>query len=233
MLLTQIPQKLVGILVVQRISRRECDIQLLFQLFDHVKPLPRRREIHLVALLSLPSPLRVEGDRGAARQLLDQARNHALRHVHQVVHVGIGHVKLANGEFGIVRHVDLLVSEHSTNFKHSVQTTDDQLLQVELGGDSHKQVELEIVVVRDKWLGGGSSCNHRHHGRLDFQESKRVEVLSDVVDDLGSGDECVSSLRIHDQVEVSLSVSRLLVDDTFSSGELVQAWGEELELGHG
>lgn len=248
-LLAQIAQELVGIVIVQRISGRELDVQLLLQFLNHIETLPRSCEVDLVRLLALSSTLRVESNLVGAVQILDQSADHVLGHLHQVVHIGIGHVKLANGELGVVSHVDLLVSEHTTDLEHSVKTTDDQFLQVELGGDTHEQVELEIVVVCDEWLGCGTTSDHRHHWRLDLylinrgslstqlpldpahlEEAKVVEELSDVVDDLGSGDEDVTGVRVHDQIQVSLPVSRLEVDQTFTAGELMQTWREKLDF---
>ena len=153
---------------MQRLSRRERHIQLLLQLANHVEPLPWRLEVNRVLLLALALALGVKRQLGRAVQVLHETRDHALSHVHQVVHVGIGHVELADGEFGVVRHVDLLVSKDTADFKDAVETADNELLQVELGRDTHKEVELEVVVVGDEGLGGGAAGNHRHHRCLNL-----------------------------------------------------------------
>lgn len=54
-----------------------------------------------------------------------------------------------------------------------------------------------------------------------LHEAHAVQVLSDVVDDLASCHEDVSDVVVHDQIEVSLSVSDLDVGQT-SIGSLGQ-----------
>ena len=117
-------------------------------------------------------------------------------------------------------HVDLLVSEYTSDFEHSIQTSDNEFLEVELRCDTHEKVELEIVVVSDEWLGGSSTSDHGHHwgfdlssaysskpGRLaHLHETEVVEEFPDIVDDLGSSDEDVPSLVVHDQIQISLPV---------------------------
>lgn len=167
-LLTQFAQELVGIIIMKRLSWRESDVQLLLQLANHIVPLPRRLEINRVLLLPFTLSLRVESQLGGSVKVLNQTRNHALSHVHEIVHVGVSHVEFTNGEFGIMSHVDLLVSEHSTNLKHSVETADDKFLEVQLGSDTEEEVQLEIVVVRNERLGSGTTSDHRGDGSFDL-----------------------------------------------------------------
>lgn len=169
---------------MKRVARRERRPQLLLQLADHVEPLPRRRKVHLILLLPFPSPLRMELDLRPAGQVPDQARDHTLRQVHQVVHVRVGHVKLADRELGIVGHIDLLVPEDPSDLKYTIETSDHKLLEIQFGSDPHEQVELEIVVMGDEGLRGGTTGDHRRHRCLDLEEAERVEILPDVVDQL-------------------------------------------------
>ena len=206
---------------MQGLARRELDVQLLLQFLDHVKSLPWSSEVERVLLLALTLTLGVEGDLGASGNVLDHSADHALGHIHQVVHVRVSHVELADGEFWVVGHVDTLVSEDSTDFVDSVETPNDELLEVELRSDTEEEVELEVVVVGDEWPGGSTSGDHIHHGSFDFHETERIEVFSDIVDDLASGDEHLLDIVVHNQVDVPLSVPDLRVGQT-SVGDLGQ-----------
>lgn len=107
-------------------------------------------------------------DLEAASKALNEARDHLLGHLHEVVHVGVGHVELADAELGVVREVDRLVAEDATHLVHAVEAADDELLEVQLGSDAEEEVEVERVVVRDEGLGRRSSGDHVHHGGLDL-----------------------------------------------------------------
>lgn len=65
-----------------------------------------------------------------------------------------------------------------------------------------------------------------------LHEAHAVKVLPDVVDDLASRDEDVSNIVVHDQIEVSLSISDFLVGQTSIGrlGQHVQTRGEEGDL---
>lgn len=213
---------------MQGFSWGELNVQLLLQLPNHVKPLPRPGEVDLVNLLAFTLTLRVESQLGTTCEGLDHALDQFLGHVHDVVHVGVGHVEFTDGELGVMCHIDLLISEDTANFEDSVKTTDDELLEVKFGRDTHEQVELEVIVVRDEGLGGGTTSNHGHHRSLNFEETLCVKVLSDVVDDLGTCDKDVSGAGVHDQVKIPLPVSGLEVDHTFSTGKEMKTGGKEL-----
>lgn len=167
-LVQELPQELVGFLGVQSLSRRESDVQLLFEFSNHVESLPRCCEVEFVFLLSLTLALRVVLDLVSTSQVLDHAGNHGLRNLHEIVHVGVRHIEFTDGEFRVVGHVDTFVSEDSSDFVDSVKTTDNELLEEKFRSDSHEEVELEVVVVSNERLGSGTTGDHVHHRCLDL-----------------------------------------------------------------
>lgn len=56
--------------------------------------------------------------------------NHGFRDFHQIVVVGVGHVKLAGSELWIVSQVNALIPELATNFVDSVNTPNYQHLKL-------------------------------------------------------------------------------------------------------
>ena len=116
-----------------------------------------------------------------------------------------------SGELRVVRHVDAFVAELSAHLVHSVQSSDDELLEVQLGCDAHEHVEVEVVVVRAEGSSSRPARYHIHHGRLHLQEAALVEEAAHVVDYLAARVEVVAVLRVQHQIEVALAVARLLI----------------------
>ena len=168
----------------------------------------------------------------ATREVLDEAFDHHLCDFHQVFHIRIGHVKLANGKLGIVGHIDTLVPEHTTNFVHAIKSADDQLLEVQLRRDTEIQIEVEIVMMSDEWLGCSASSKHRHHRSLDLHKTEIVEEPSNVVDDSAARDENVTRVFAHDEVKISLPVSGFLVlESKMGRRQLVEIRRQENHVG--
>lgn len=212
-LLELILQELVGLGGVELVSRRELDAQLLLKSADDIESLPGSSEVDgdslTLGALGLVLNLVSSGD------LLDHLGEEQLGGLHEIVDVGVGLVELTGGELGVMGLVNTLVSELSANLVDSLHSSNNKLLEVQLGGNSHVHVQVEVVVVGDKGLGGGSSSNDVHHGGLDLNEVLVVQELSDVLDDLGSHNESLSGGVVHDQIQVSLSESGL---DVLESG---------------
>lgn len=115
-------------------------------------------------------------------------------------------------------HTDALVTELATNFVDTVKTTNDKLLQVKLRRNTEEELHIQLVVVCLERSCGGTSSNLVHHRCLDFKEVTLVEVLADVLDNLGSGDEGLAGGVVHDEIKETVAVALLLV---LVSAELV------------
>ncbi len=69
------------------------------------------------------------------------------------------------------------------------------------------------------------------HRCLHFHEVSAVEEVTDLLNDLGSLNECILDLRIYDEVEVTLTVTHICVRQTVVLFRKdLQGLGEELEL---
>lgn len=220
-------EKLVGLLGVQRVARWEFLAASLFQGGDHLDALPGLGPVDLVDLAGLG----VEFGLVAACDFLDQVGDEVFGQVHDVVDVGKGLVELAGGEFGVVGQVDAFVTELAADFVDAFQTADNQLLEVQFWGNAHEELHVQLVVVGLEGLGCGSTGNGVHHGSLDLDEIALVKVAADVADHLGAGDEGLAGIVVHDQIEISLPVTLLLILETVVLvGELVQAGSEESDF---
>lgn len=220
-------QELAGLGGVQLVAGRELLAGGLLEGRDHLHAPPGGLPVDVVLLAGLG----VERRLVAAGNVLHETRDQLFRQVHDVENIGVGPVELASREFGVVGQVDTLVTELTAHLVHTLQTTDDEHLQVQLGGDTHEQVHVVLVVVGDEGLGGGTTGDSVHHGGLDLDEIAGVEVVADVADDLGAGDEDVAGSVVHDQIQVALAETLLLVLETVVlRGDGVQAGSQEHNL---
>lgn len=229
MLLQDIVEELVGFVGVELVARGEGDIELFFQGLDHVHALEGRGEVDFHG--GSFRALRVVFDLVSAKQAVYHTRDQFFRHFHQVVHISIGHVEFTSGEFRVVGQVDTFVTELTPDFVHTVQSTDGQHLEEEFGGNTHEHVELEIVMVSDEGLGGGTTGDLVHHGGFHFQKALLVQVRAEVADDLGASDELVTDIGVHDQIQVTLTVSLFLILEAIVGlGQHAQTGGQQLDL---
>lgn len=221
-------EEVVGLLGVELITRRELLTSGFLQGGDHLHSPPGSLPIHVVCLTILG----VEGGLVATGDVLDQAGDKLLSQVHNVVYIGIGPVELASGELRVVGKVNALVTELTAQFVHTLKTSDNKHLQVQLGGNTHEQVHVQLIVVGDEGLGGSTTGDGVHHGSLDLSEVTAVEVVTHVADDLGASTEDLARTVVHDKIQVPLAESLLLVLETIVlGGNRVQAGCQKDDLG--
>lgn len=111
------------------------------------------------------------------------------------------------GELGVVREINALVTELSSDLVDAVEPSDDQLLEVELRRDAHEHLLLEVVMESGEGLGRGASGDQVHHGRLHLEEAALVEETTNVVDDLAAREEVVANLLVQHQIQIALAVT--------------------------
>ena len=131
----------------------------------------------------------VEVGDGGAVDLLGYVDDELFGEAHEVVVVGVGLVELEHGELGVVAGADAFVAEVAVDLVDAVEASDDEALEVELGGDAEEEVDVELVVVGGEGAGGGSSGDLLHHGGFDFEVAAAVEEGADGAEDGGSLDE--------------------------------------------
>ena len=149
------------------------------------------------------------------RQLLEEL----LGQRHQILVGRVGLVELDGRELGVVRAVHALVAEEAANLVDAIDATDDQALEVELGGDAQEQIDVERVVVRLERPRRGAAVGRQEHARLALDVAALVEEAADARDDLRALAEHLDLLGMHDEVEVALAVEEAHVGDV---GALLQ-----------
>jgi len=139
-----------------------------------------------------------------------------------------------------VGHVNRFVSELLTNFEHTLHTSNYKHLKVELRGDTHEQLHIEVIMEGFEGTSSGSSGDHVHHRGLHFHKVAFSEELPQEVDDFVSSLEDSADGLVDDEIEVALAIPGVLVHDEglgfallgFSGlGEHVHAVGKALDNG--
>lgn len=204
---------------------REWFTNLCFELFHHGNPTPWWREINLKDLIWMLNSFGVMLDDVASSDILDHLRQHIFGKLEQIVKISIGHVELTASVFGVVGLVNTLVSEVLADFVDSIQSTNDELLEVQFGGYTHVQLHLEIIVVSGKWPCSSTTGNHVHHWSLDLQKLKIIKVLSHELDNLGTSVEYLTGSVVENQIEETFAIPNLIVLNTnVHFREHVQTW---------
>lgn len=163
--------------------------------------------------------------------MLNQTRNQNLSHIHNIINIGIGHIELAGSKLWVVSEINTLISELTTHLIDTVETTNNQHLEVQLWCNTHEHIHVQVVVVSLERLGGSSSCDGVHHWSLDLDKLLLVEVSADVADHLGASDEDVAGGLVHDQIEIALAVTLFLVlEAVVLVWKLVKTWCEQNDL---
>ena len=198
-LLAEVDEELVCFCGVQCLARGELDAQLLLEGLDHIISLPGCLEIHHELFSTLAFWV-VRHDGTSVRQVLDHPLKQVLRNLHDVVHIRVCHIEFTECELGIVGKIDTFVSEHTTNLVHAIKPADGKLLEVQLRRNAEVQVEVKIVVMRDKGLRGRTTSKHTRDGCLNFEETEVVEVPPNVIDNLGASDENTTGIVREDEV---------------------------------
>ncbi len=132
---------------------------------------------------------------------------HLLGELHHPLVVLVGHVYLHAGELGVVGAVHALVAEVLAELVHAVEAAHDQTLEIELAGDSHVEIYVERVVVRDERTRRRAARDGLQDGSLHLHVTARVEELAHGSHDLGALHEDLAHLRIHGQIDVTLAVA--------------------------
>jgi hypothetical protein len=217
-------QELVELVGVHGVASRELLTAGLLERRDHLNALPGLGPVDFVDLAGLCVELGLK----AAADGLDETLDEVLSALHDIVDVGKSLVVLASGELGVVCKINALVTEDTAELVDLVDATNNQLLERQLSGNTKGKSHVKIVVVGPEGLSGGTTGVLHENGSLDLVEAVVVEVVTDVPDDLGALDECVSGALVHDQVKVTVPVPLLLVLEAVVLGRnLVQAGRKE------
>ena len=203
-------------------DRTEIDADKLLDGLHHRQPRPAGRQIDLFA-----HPLQLI----AAEIFLREGGVNALGDVHHVMEIGIRLIQLDGRELGVVLRVHALVAENTAYLIHAIHPADDQPLERQLGRDAHVHIDVERVVVRDERACRRAAGDGVQHRRLDLDIAHVVQIIPQMLDELRADDEVALDLGVDDQVDITLTIARLLVGQAVELlGQRQQGFAEQRDL---
>lgn len=114
----------------------------------------------------------------------------------------------------------------------TLHASNNQLLKVQLGGNTHEHIHVQVIVVSDERSGGSTTSNSVHKRGFDLGEVTAVEVLTNEADNLSASAESLARLVVHNKIKVTLAEALLLVLETVVlGGNSVQTRGQENDFG--
>ena len=107
--------------------------------------------------------------------------------------------------------VHTLVAEVTTNLVHSLKTTNDETLEVELGSNTHVHIHIQSVVVSDERTSRCATSDSLQHWCLHLGVTCLIEYLTHGADDGCTFEEDVFDALVYYQVHITLAVALLWV----------------------
>jgi hypothetical protein len=101
------------------------------------------------------------------------------------------------------------------------KTANDQAFQIQFRRNAQKEITVQRVMMSDERPGESAAWNRLHHRRFHLQEAHRIEIGAQMLDDSRPGLEHTARFVIHDQVQVALPISKLLISQSM---ELLRQW---------
>ena len=169
---------------------------------EHGVALPRTLEVdHVVANLHF----------GGAVQRERDTLHHLFHGVHHPVVVLIRHVQFHLGKLRVVETVHTLVTEVLRELIHAIETADDQLFQVELISNTQIERHVKGVVVGLERTSRRTAVQRLQNRGLHFKVALFVQIVTHRVDQQCALDERIFDMRVHDEVDVALTVTLLRI----------------------
>ena len=144
------------------------------------------------------------------RNLLQQL----LGETHHPVVVLIRYIQLHAGELWVVTAVHTLVAEITADLVHTLKTTYNQSLQVQLCRNTHIHIHVQRVVVRDERTSRSTTRNSLQHWGLHLGVTCLVKHLTHRTNNSRTLQENVLHTFVHHQVHITLTITLLWIGKT-------------------
>ena len=109
--------------------------------------------------------------------------------------------------------IHAFVTEHFAHLINAVKSTNYKSLQEELVRNPELHVNVKCIVMCIKWTSIGTACDGCKYWCVNLQESVFFfKYTLDFFYDFGALDECFFYLRVHDEVNIALTISDILID---------------------
>ena len=167
----------------------------------------------------------------ASTDLLRQITEHTLCQLHHTIIVCVCLIQFHQGEFRIMSLIKAFIPENTSDLVYPLQSSDNQTLQVQFERNPKFFIFAKSIIMSDKRTSRCSSGIVYQHRSLDLHKAPAVQEIPDLSDNLGSLDKRLFYILIHNQVDISLAVADICVDQTMELlRERLQRFGQQCHL---
>src|SRR5699024_2958133 len=114
-------------------------------------------------------------------------------------------------KFWVVVSVQTFVSEYTADFVNTFHITNNQTLKWKFQSNSHVKVNIQSVVVSNKWTSFSTTRNVVKYWSFNFQEVFTVQVITNCLDNVGTVHKSHVTIMVRIQLEVTLTINCLNV----------------------
>ena len=123
---------------------------------------------------------------------------------------------------------EAFIAKVTIDLEHPLHATHHQSLEIEFRRDTKGEIHIERIVMRDKWARRRAPGNDLHHRRFDFEIATLAQEAANVIDGLRAYREHAARFMVGDQIEISLAIAHLLVDQAMELlWQRAQRFGEQ------
>ena len=203
-------------------DRTKINADILLDSVYHRQPRPAGGQIDRFA-----HPVQLIG----SEVFLGEGGVNALGDVHHVVEIGVGLIEFNRGEFGVVLGVHALVAEDAADLIHAIHAADDQALQRQFSRNTHIHIDVERIVVRDERTRCRTAGDGIENGRFNLDIAHIIQIVPQMLDELRTDNKIPLDLRVHDQVNIALTIACFLVGQSVEFlGQRQQGLGQQRDF---
>ena len=155
--------------------------------------------------------LAINFDLGCTVYCQSDTLQHILGELHHPAVVLVCDIDLHTGKLRVVSAVHTLVTEVLAELVNTIKATHDKTLEVQLGSDSHIEVDIECVVVSDERTSRSTTRNWLKDWSLNLQAAVLIEILTHSSDNLRTLCKHIAHLRINHQINITLTIAYLRI----------------------
>ncbi|CDB19847.1 putative uncharacterized protein [Blautia sp. CAG:52] len=143
-----------------------------------------------------------------------QITEHGFGQFHHTFIISISLIQLHQGEFRVMTGVHTFITEYSSNLEDSLQTTNDQSLQVQFQRNTQFYIFVQCIVMCLERSCRSTTCICNQHRSLYFHEVTSGKEVTDLFEDLRTFDKDFLAFLVHDQIYISLTITGIRIGQT-------------------
>ena len=145
--------------------------------------------------------------------------------IHYITEIKVGSIGFHCSEFRVMVWIHPFIPENPTKFINPFKATNNQPLQVKLSCDPQVHINIQSIVVGNKWTGIGAPSLGIQNWRLNFSKAVFIHVATHCLNDRCPLVETLEAFRIRNKVKVTLTINCFRISNSFP---LIWKWTKSL-----